>query len=461
MTLPRLAAFAAAALSLAGCANNSLKPQAIGPQSGAAAQAEAPNETAPQAQAAPGSTAEAAFAAHRPAPVYDPTRNAAPGARGLDLGAVRAAPTYDAPARPAPTYDPRAAQTPARPGPVHQPAPQAPSLTPMVAQAPARPGPVYEPPRLAPQAQAPVYNPAAPGAFAAAYAPPSPAAPPVYTPAAPQYAFATASLPEAGRAAGGMAPVRDRADGHVSGGSGASSSAGSAAASALPRRSGGRYRTADGDLSAPAPGDLRRTASLGPVGAARSFGFDPGAGSRVVEAARAQTRSPVRYDGSYVKLDYPWGDVPGNIGVCTDVIVRAYRQLGFDFQQMVHEDMREAFAYYPSWEIYGLKEPDPNIDHRRVVNMEAFLERHAQVLSPTRNPQDYQPGDIVSWRISGTQPHMGIVSDKRDERSGTPYIIHNIGAGVKEENMLFLSPPVGHYRFAPSSGSGPIRTAGL
>ncbi len=410
MTLPRYAALAAAALSLAGCAH--------GPSGRASAPATPPAglsaETQPPAEAA----------APQP-PVYDPAARPAPPR------AAAQAPRYDAPAARAP--EARAEAPAARP-PFHQVA-AAPRIPTYDAPAPRAPAPLY-----APQPLTPVHQPAPPRIptyDAAAYAP-----------QAPQYALAEA----APRVGGGMAPVRDRADGHVS--------SGGATGSAAPRRAG-RYRTADGDLSAPAPEELRRVASLGPVAPARGFGFDPGAGPRLVEAARAQTRSPVRYDGAYVKLSYPWGDVPGDTGVCTDVIVRAYRQLGFDFQQMMHEDMRQAFSYYPSAEIYGLKEPDPNIDHRRVVNMEAFLERHAQRLNPTRNPQDYQPGDIVSWRISGTQPHMGIVSDKRDERTGVPYVIHNIGAGVKEENMLFLSPPVGHYRFAPSSGSGPVRTAEL
>ncbi len=403
MTLPRYAALAAAALSLAGCAHSPTR-QAAAPDAPSAPRVEAP---APEARPA----AQAAAPIHQPA------------------------------ARPAPTYAPAAPihQVAARPAPVHAPAPAAPAPVHQLAARPAPP----------PYAPAPTYAPAAPiHQVAARPAPvyaPAPAAPaPIHAaPAAPESYVAAGP-----RRLGEMAPVRDRADGQASGGS------------AAPRRAG-RYRTIDGDLSAPVPQELRRVASLGPTAPARGYGFDPGMGPRLVEAARAQTRSPVRYDGAYVKIAYPWGDVPGDTGVCTDVLVRAYRQMGFDFQQMMHEDMRQAFSYYPSAEIYGLKEPDPNIDHRRVVNMEAFLERHAQNLTPTRNPQDYQPGDIVSWRISGTQPHMGIVSDKRDERTGVPYVIHNIGAGVKEENMLFLSPPVGHYRFAPSSGSGPVRTAGL
>ncbi|MDD2867918.1 DUF1287 domain-containing protein [Neomegalonema sp.] len=423
MTLPRYAALAAAALSLAGCAH--------GPSGGAAAPRTSPPGLNAGATTPVEAPAPQTAAATPGAPVHDPAVRRGPAPLHEAPAARAPAPVHQVAAAPRiPTYDAPTARAPA---PIHAPQP----LIPVHQPAPPR-IPTYDAPAFAPQAPAPSY----------AYAAPS------YASAAPSYAYAApeSALPGGPRRPGEMAPVRDRADGQASGGS--------ATASAGPRRAG-RYRTAEGDLSAPAPEELRRVASLGPAAPARGFGFDPGMGPRLVEAARAQTRSPVRYDGAYVKIAYPWGDVPGDTGVCTDVLVRAYRQMGFDFQQMVHEDMRQAFSYYPSAEIYGLKEPDPNIDHRRVVNMEAFLERHAQNLTPTRNPQDYQPGDIVSWRISGTQPHMGIVSDKRDERTGVPYIIHNIGAGVKEENMLFLSPPVGHYRFAPSGGSGPIRTAGL
>ena len=167
----------------------------------------------------------------------------------------------------------------------------------------------------------------------------------------------------------------------------------------------------------------------------------------VVEAARMRTQADVRYDPKYVKLAYPGGDVPADTGVCTDVIIRTYRNaFGFDFQKAVHEDMRLSFASYPK--IWGLKRPDKNIDHRRVPNLEAFLKRRGAALPITKNPEDYKPGDIVSWRLGGRLPHIGIVSDKKTQW-GTPLIIHNVGAGPVEDDLLFNTDIHGHFRFIP------------
>lgn len=169
----------------------------------------------------------------------------------------------------------------------------------------------------------------------------------------------------------------------------------------------------------------------------------------VVDAARERTRADVRYDPSYVKLSYPFGDVPANTGVCTDVIIRTFRNaFGFDFQQAVHEDMRANFKAYPqSW---GLKRADKNIDHRRVPNLEVFLKRQGAAVPITKNPEDYLPGDIVSWRLGGRLPHIGIVSDKKSAW-GTPLIIHNVGAGPVEDDLLFNTDINGHFRFLPKS----------
>ena len=170
-------------------------------------------------------------------------------------------------------------------------------------------------------------------------------------------------------------------------------------------------------------------------------------GDDVVQAARLRTQADVRYDPKYVKLTYPFGDVPADTGVCTDVIIRTYRNaFGFDFQKAVHEDMRRSFTSYPK--IWGLKRPDKNIDHRRVPNLETFLKRQGAALPITKNPEDYQPGDIVSWRLGGRLPHMGIVSDKKTEW-GTPLIIHNVGAGPVEDDLLFNTDINGHFRFVP------------
>lgn len=167
----------------------------------------------------------------------------------------------------------------------------------------------------------------------------------------------------------------------------------------------------------------------------------------IVVAARERTQHDVRYDPKYVVLTYPGGDVPADTGVCTDVIIRTYREaLGFDFQQAVHEDMKRNFSAYPkSW---GLKRADKNIDHRRVPNLETFLKRQGAELPITKNAEDYLPGDIVSWRLGGRLPHIGIISDKKSDW-GTPLVIHNIGQGPVEDDLLFNTDINGHYRFLP------------
>ena len=173
----------------------------------------------------------------------------------------------------------------------------------------------------------------------------------------------------------------------------------------------------------------------------------------IVDAARARTLVDVRYDPKYVSLSYPGGDVSPDTGVCTDVIIRTYRNAyQFDFQKAVHEDMRANFSKYPkSW---GLKRPDKNIDHRRVPNLETFLKRQGAAVPITKNAADYLPGDIVSWRLGGRLPHIGIVSNKKSEW-GTPLIIHNIGQGPVEDDLLFNTDINGHFRFTPKQSSNP------
>lgn len=174
---------------------------------------------------------------------------------------------------------------------------------------------------------------------------------------------------------------------------------------------------------------------------------------KLVAAAHERTQHTVRYDGAYRAIAYPWGDVPQNIGVCTDVVIRSYRALGIDLQQQVHEDIAAHFSQYPSKRIWGLTRPDKNIDHRRVPNLQTFLTRHGQTLPVSRNPQDYKPGDLVTWMIPGNLPHIGIVSDKTNAGSGNPMIIHNIGRGPELDDMLFSYQITGHYRYAPQRQS--------
>lgn len=172
----------------------------------------------------------------------------------------------------------------------------------------------------------------------------------------------------------------------------------------------------------------------------------------LVAAARGRLKSIVIYDGRYMRLDYPNGDVPATMGVCTDVIIRSLRKAyALDLQQLVHEDMKANFSAYPT--NWGLTRPDRSIDHRRVPNLETYFTRAGEALPITANPSDYKPGDIVSWRLDsnsghGGLPHIGIVSE-RLSRSGTPLIIHNIGGGVEESDMLFDHRITGHFRVKP------------
>ena len=169
---------------------------------------------------------------------------------------------------------------------------------------------------------------------------------------------------------------------------------------------------------------------------------------RLSEAAIERTRHEVRYDGSYHRIDYPMGDVPAGIGVCTDVVIRAFRALGIDLQQRVHEDMRRDFRAYPR--LWGLSRPDRNIDHRRVPNLRRFFERHGESLDVSDRADAYRAGDLVTWRLPRHLPHIGIVVGRHSRESGNPLIVHNIGQGPKMEDVLFEYPVTGHYRY-PSS----------
>ena len=174
----------------------------------------------------------------------------------------------------------------------------------------------------------------------------------------------------------------------------------------------------------------------------------------LIGAAKQQTTTATCYDPSYFVIPYPNGDVPSDKGVCTDVIIRAYRALGIDLQQLVHEDMKANFQKYPN--LWGLRSTDTNIDHRRVPNLEVFFSRHGETLGITNDPKDYKPGDIVTWtlRTKGSLPHIGIVSDVYAENSPQPLIIHNIGSGPELEDILFSYKITGHYRYSPSQDKG-------
>lgn len=167
-------------------------------------------------------------------------------------------------------------------------------------------------------------------------------------------------------------------------------------------------------------------------------------GDKLALDAKKQIGVTISYDPTYRKLDFPRGDVPQETGVCTDVVVRAYRLQNIDLQQLLNVDMKSNFSAYPK--TWGLKSTDKNIDHRRVPNIETYFERHGQSLSMT-DESSFKAGDIVSWRLPNSNlPHIGIVSDK-SASDGTPLIIHNIGRGTQEENILFAYPIKGHYRY--------------
>lgn len=166
----------------------------------------------------------------------------------------------------------------------------------------------------------------------------------------------------------------------------------------------------------------------------------------LVNAAIVLTKQNVVYDPSYFSIAYPMGDVPADKGVCTDVIIRAYRKVGIDLQQLVHDDMAAHFSVYPkNW---GLTSTDKNIDHRRVPNLMTFFSRKGKILPITKLSSDYKPGDIVCWNLGGGLTHIGIVIDKKSS-DGTPLIVHNIGSGQVIENCLFRFNIIGHYHYLP------------
>lgn len=165
----------------------------------------------------------------------------------------------------------------------------------------------------------------------------------------------------------------------------------------------------------------------------------------LAEAALLLTKDKVIYDPAYVVLKYPMGDVPPNKGVCTDVVIRAYRKLGIDLQRLVHEDMSRHFSIYPKK--WGRKKADKNIDHRRVYNLMKFFERFETVKKISNQAKNYQPGDIICWLLGGKLSHIGIVSSIKSSDGLRYQIIHNIGSGQVLEDVLFDYEIIGHYTY--------------
>ena len=167
---------------------------------------------------------------------------------------------------------------------------------------------------------------------------------------------------------------------------------------------------------------------------------------KLSDAALSLTKDKVTYDPAYISIKYPNGDVPADKGVCTDVIIRAYRKLGIDLQKEVHEDMKKNFSKYPKK--YGLKRPDTNIDHRRVPNLQVFFAKFGRSKPTDQNPASYVPGDTVSWLLPGNLTHIGIVVNKKSADGRRYLIVHNIGGGQVIEDCLFKFEITGHYQYS-------------
>ena len=176
-------------------------------------------------------------------------------------------------------------------------------------------------------------------------------------------------------------------------------------------------------------------------------------GDRLAAAALQRTQSAVVYEDAYYKIPYPNGDIPTGKGRAEDLVVRAFRALGVDLQQRVHEDMSRNFSEYP--QIFGRKSADANIDHRLTANLQRFFRRSGAELlvtgpegdEPSREAADYRPGDLVTWRLAGGRSHIGIVVPGPGENRGEPWVVHNIGEGPVWEDCLFNFKIIGHYRY--------------
>ncbi|HEX8268503.1 MAG TPA: DUF1287 domain-containing protein [Flavobacterium sp.] len=166
---------------------------------------------------------------------------------------------------------------------------------------------------------------------------------------------------------------------------------------------------------------------------------------KLSDAAILLTYEAVQYDPTYYSIKYPYGDVPKGKGVCTDVVIRAYRKLGIDLQKEVHVDMKANFAKYPK--IWGLRKPDTNIDHRRVPNLQVFFTRFGKSLGVSEKASDFQTGDLITWMIGGKLPHIGIVTSRRSKDGTRNLIVHNVGGGQVLADCLFSYRITGHYRY--------------
>lgn len=172
---------------------------------------------------------------------------------------------------------------------------------------------------------------------------------------------------------------------------------------------------------------------------------------KLAAAALTHSGDPVVFDPSYYKISYPNGDIAPHKGAAADVIIRCYRKLGIDLQQKVHEDMAEHYRLYP--QLWGALTPDTNIDHRRVANLRRFFERNGQTLTTSREPADYRPGDIVIWSLANAELHIGIIVPGLGKRADEPWVVHNMGAGIKWDNVLFDYKIEAHFRYPAANAN--------
>lgn len=166
---------------------------------------------------------------------------------------------------------------------------------------------------------------------------------------------------------------------------------------------------------------------------------------KLSDAGISLTEQNVTYDPSYFSISYPNGDVPSDKGVCTDVIIRAYRKVGIDLQELIHLDMKNNFSVYPN--IWGLSSTDKNIDHRRVPNLMTYFSRLGETKPITNKPEDYIPGDIICWNLGGAITHIGLVVNKKSTDGQRYLIVHNIGGGQVLADCMFDYKIIGHYSY--------------
>lgn len=191
------------------------------------------------------------------------------------------------------------------------------------------------------------------------------------------------------------------------------------------------------NTAAPAPSPAVAAAPLPPKASPQL--------KQLLDAAVAQSKVTTGYDPSWVKIAYPNGDVPQETGVCSDVVVRAFRKTGIDLQKEVHEDMTRAWSVYPKR--WGANGTDTSIDHRRVLNLMTYFDRQAKSLPITDDRADYLPGDVIAWHLSDGVEHIGILTNYRSETDKHYLIVHNIGAGARIEDVLLAWKIIGHYRY--------------